>query len=115
VLAAALACALSVVSLPLTGGLGASNDAQFAVGIAVFVTADLVTCKMFESAPVVAWRRGRFAIMNAAAIFVAVSLTGLLRERIPTSWPVVAVGLELPLFVSSELLIDWLQERATPR
>lgn len=46
-------------------------------------------------------------LANAAVIFMALTLTGVLRESMPEEWPVVAIGLLLPLFYTAQLAIDW--------
>jgi hypothetical protein len=46
-------------------------------------------------------------IANAAVIVTALTLTGALRESLPEVWPVVAVGLVLPLFYVAQMAIDW--------
>jgi hypothetical protein len=46
-------------------------------------------------------------LANAAVIFTALTVTGMLRESMPEVWPVVVVGLVLPLFYVAQLAIDW--------
>lgn len=52
-------------------------------------------------------RRGGRVLANAAVIFTTLTLTGALRESLPEAWPVVVVGLVLPLFYVAQLAIDW--------
>ena len=52
-------------------------------------------------------RRGRRMLANAAVIFTALTLTTVLRASMPDDWPVLAVGLVLPLFSVAQIAIDW--------
>lgn len=52
-------------------------------------------------------RRGVWMLANAAVIFTALTLTGMLRESMSEVWPVVVIGLVLPLFYVAQLAIDW--------
>jgi hypothetical protein len=46
-------------------------------------------------------------LANAAVIFTALTLTTVLRASMPDDWPVLAVGLVLPLFSVAQIAIDW--------
>lgn len=56
-------------------------------------------------------RRGGRMLANAAVIFTAVTLTNMLRESRQDNWPVVAVGVGLPLFLVAQIAIDWRSQR----
>ena len=57
-------------------------------------------------------RRGGRMRASAAVIFTALTLTGMLRESMPEVWPVVVVGLVLPLFYVAQLAIGWRPHRS---
>jgi hypothetical protein len=59
-------------------------------------------------------RSGWRVIANAATLGSAFLLTEVVRQRLPTDWPLAVVGIVLPLFIAAQLGLDWPPDTEVP-
>lgn len=107
IVAVAYATALIVLGATRTF-LALTPSLQVLSAMAAFVIVGaLATCQFGNRG----WLRGRLngkaVVLNGLNIFLAISATLAAQQAQPELWPLIAIGLILPLFLVAELIIDW--------